>query len=65
MTIVLRIIPSMFFSTSAQQTHYWFIAVDFALVVGTIIGYTLLAIIAFRAWDWNSWHGKREPAGET
>ena len=61
-TLLLRIIPSMFFRDSVELHHPWFIVMDFIIVLGTFIGYALLATISFRAWKWNDWQGKSEPA---
>ncbi|NIP37934.1 MAG: hypothetical protein GWO07_02690 [Candidatus Dadabacteria bacterium] len=56
--IIFRIIPSMYFDDATELTHPWFIAVDFMIIFGTLLGYFLLLAIAFRSWKWNSWQGK-------
>lgn len=60
-TLLFRIIPSMFVRDSVELTSPWFIFVDMIVIIGTFAGYSLLAVIAFRAWKWNSWQGKTEP----
>ena len=60
-TLLLRIIPSMFYRDEAELHHPWFILMDLIIVTGTFIGYALLATISFRAWKWNDWQGKSEP----
>lgn len=60
-TLTFRIIPSIFVGDETEKYHPWFITMDFIIVAGTLIGYLLLASIAFRAWKWNSWQGKSEP----
>lgn len=60
-TIILRIIPSMFFDHEAEIHHPWFIFIDFLILLGTFLGYSLLATISFRSWKWNTWWGKAEP----
>lgn len=60
-TLLFRILPSMFVSDAVELTNTWFIFVDLVVILGTFTGYSLLAVIAFRAWKWNSWQGKTEP----
>lgn len=60
-TLLFRILPSMFVSDAVELTSTWFIFVDLVVILGTFTGYSLLAVIAFRAWKWNSWQGKTEP----
>ncbi len=57
-TLLFRILPSMFVSDAVELKSAWFIFVDLVVILGTFIGYSLLAVIAFRAWKWNSWQGK-------
>lgn len=60
-TLLLRIIPSMFFDDATELTHPWFIFIDFVIIIGTFVGYLFLLTIVYRAWKWNSWQGKADP----
>ena len=59
-TILIRIIPSMFIDDPHERINLWFIIWDFLILFSTAVGYTLLAAVALRSWDWNKWHGKSQ-----
>lgn len=56
-TLILRIFPSIFIDDCDEKFHTWFIWLDLAIIIGTFVGYSLLALAAYNAWDWNKWQG--------
>lgn len=60
-TLLFRIIPSMFVPDNIELHHPWFIFMDIIIILGTFAGYALLSTISYRAWKWNNWQGKSDP----
>lgn len=59
-TLFFRILPSMFVDNDIEKQCDYFFCLDFIIIFGTFIGYFLLATVAFFAWEWSKWRGKKE-----
>lgn len=55
-TFAARIIPSIIL----EKDHSLFTVIDPIIIIGTFVGYCILAVVAARSWKWSSWQGMKE-----